>query len=210
MARKKKKDVTESGELDMTPMIDIVFNLLIFFMVVTDLTQKDLAELTLPIAYMAQEDKDNDEDDRIILNVDKHGALIWRSEVRSLGEIKSILAEQKRLYDKKMRRKGKDAYETLKSGGKATRLFVLLRADKDTPWQHVQWLMTIMAQEKYYKLQFASAKFISADSTCRRPGRKCGPQTLNEGDTDGRQCNPSHQPRHHLITEQGALHHFSP
>ncbi|MHC4939161.1 MAG: ExbD/TolR family protein [Planctomycetota bacterium] len=160
MARRKKKDVTESGELDMTPMIDIVFNLLIFFMVVTDLTQKDLAELTLPIAYMAQEDKDDDEDDRIILNVDKHGALIWRSEARSLGEIKSILAQQKILYEKKCRRLNKEAYETLKSGAKATKLYVLLRADKDTPWQHVQWLMTIMAQEKYYKLQFASSKFI--------------------------------------------------
>ncbi|MHC4849193.1 MAG: ExbD/TolR family protein [Planctomycetota bacterium] len=172
MAKKKRKDVTESGELDMTPMIDIVFNLLIFFMVVTDLTQKDLAELTLPIAYMAQEDKDNDEDDRIILNVDKHGALIWRSEVRSLGEVKSILAEQKILYQKKQRRKGKEAFEILKSGGKATRLFVLLRADKDTPWQHVQWLMTVMAQEKYYKLQFASAKFIQGRGSWDRKNKE--------------------------------------
>jgi len=160
MAKKKRKDVTESGELDMTPMIDVVFNLLIFFMVVTDLTQKDLAELTLPIAYMAQEDKDDDPDDRIILNVDKNGALIWRSEPRSLGEIKSILAAQKILYQKKMKREGKNAYETLKSGAQATKLYVLLRADKDTPWQHVQWLMTVMAQEKYYKLQFAASKFI--------------------------------------------------
>jgi len=159
MAKKKRKDVTESGELDMTPMIDIVFNLLIFFMVVTDLTQKDLAELTLPIAYMAQEDKDDDPDDRIILNVDKHGQVIWRGEPRSLGELKTILADQKVLYQKKMQRAGKDAYEQF-PGGKATKLYVLLRADKDTPWQHVQWLMTIMAQEKYYKLQFASSKFI--------------------------------------------------
>ena len=64
-----KTHMDEQPTLNLTPMIDIVFNLLVFFMVITDLTQKDLVELTLPIAYMAQEDKDNDEDDRIILNV---------------------------------------------------------------------------------------------------------------------------------------------
>jgi len=172
MAKKKRKDVTESGELDMTPMIDIVFNLLIFFMVVTDLTQKDLAELTLPIAYMAQEDKDDDPDDRVILNVDKHGQVIWKSEARSLGELKTILDDQKILYQRKMRREGKDAFETLKSGAKATKLFVLLRADKDTPWQHVQWLMTVMAQAGYYKLQFATSKFIGGRGEWDREGEE--------------------------------------
>ncbi|MHC4955094.1 MAG: ExbD/TolR family protein [Planctomycetota bacterium] len=162
MARgKKRPDATETGELDMTPMIDIVFNLLVFFMVITDLTQKDLVELTLPIAYMAQEDKPQDlEDERIILNVDKYGQIMWRSQRRTLGELRSILAAQKILYQKKQKRRGKEAYKVFPNGAKATRLYVLLRADKDTPWQHVQWLMTVMAQEQFYKLQFATSKFI--------------------------------------------------
>jgi len=159
---RKRREVAEKGELDMTPMIDVTFLLLIFFMVITDLTQKDLAVLTLPIAYMAEEDKDNDEDDRIILNVDKHGGLLWKSKLRTLGEIKSILSDQKKLYVKKMARKGKSALEDIGSGRKASKLYVLLRADKDTPWQHVQWLMTVMAQEGFYKLQFATAKYISS------------------------------------------------
>jgi biopolymer transport protein ExbD len=157
---RKKRDVTENGELDMTPMIDVVFLLLIFFMVITDLTQKDLAVLTLPIAYMAEEDKDDDKDDRIILNVDKHGGLLWKSKLRTLGEIKSILKDQKNLYVKKMKREGKSALEDIGEGRTASKLFVLLRADKDTPWQHVQWLMTVMADEGFYKLQFASSKYL--------------------------------------------------
>jgi len=157
-SKKKHIDATESGELDMTPMIDIVFNLLIFFMVITDLTQKDIVELTLPIAYMAQSDEDNDPDDRMILNVDRFGQIKWRGQNRTLGELSAILAQQKLLYAAQMKRKNKPAYEQF-AGGKATKLYVLLRADKDTPWQHVQWLMTIMAEQKYYKLQFATAKF---------------------------------------------------
>lgn len=166
MARKKKKpDATESGELDMTPMIDIVFNLLVFFMVITDLTQKDLVDLTLPIAYMAQEDKPQElEDDRIILNVDKYGQIIWRAQRRTLGELRTILAAQKNLYQRKQQRKGKEAFKIFPNGAKATKLYVLLRADKDTPWQHVQWLMTVMAQEQFYKLEFASSKFVKGIS----------------------------------------------
>ena len=41
----------------MTPMIDIVFNLVIFFLIVTDLTQKELENLVLPNAQKAKEDK---------------------------------------------------------------------------------------------------------------------------------------------------------
>jgi hypothetical protein len=42
---------------------------------------------------------------------------------------------------------------------------VLLRADKDTPWQQVQWLMTVMAEQKLYKLQFATKQFIGPGLT---------------------------------------------
>ena len=154
-----KKMMEDTAEMDMTPMIDIVFNLLIFFMVVTDLNQKELAELTLPIAYMAQEDKDDDPDDRIILNVDKYGFIQYRGKAVTLDELGSILHRAKEQYVLKMKKQGKSGVEKLPGGGEASKLYVLLRADKDTPWQHVQWLMTIMAEQKLYKMQFATKKF---------------------------------------------------
>ena len=160
MSRATKKLLAQRDtEMDMTPMIDIVFNLLIFFMVVTDLNQKELADLTLPIAYMASEDKDNDPDDRIILNVDKYGFIQFRGKRVTLDELGSILHRAKESYILKMKRRGKKGTEPLPGGGEASKLFVLLRADKDTPWQHVQWLMTIMAEQKLYKMQFATKKF---------------------------------------------------
>ena len=41
-------------EMDMTPMIDIVFLLIIFFMVVTELSNLDIVELILPVATEAK------------------------------------------------------------------------------------------------------------------------------------------------------------
>ena len=156
-----RKMMDDKAEMDMTPMIDIVFNLLIFFMVVSDLTQKDLANLALPLAYMAQEDKDDDPDDRVILNVDDQGQLLYKSKAINLDELKTILENQKKYYNAKMAAEGGSGYEEIPGGGKASKLYVLLRADKNTPWQHVQWLMTIMAEAKLYKLQFATKKFVS-------------------------------------------------
>ena len=154
--------IEEEDEMNMTPMIDIVFNLLIFFMVVSDLTQRELANLTLPLAHTAVQDKDNDEDDRIILNIDDRGQLLLKGKPISLDELGARLANRKRLYEVQQKRKGKEAFIMTK-GGKASRLFVLLRADRNTPWQHVQWVMTIMAEQKLYKLQFATKIF--ADSS---------------------------------------------
>ena len=154
---KAKEMAQESGELDMTPMIDIVFNLLIFFLVVSDLNQKDLVDLTLPIAYMALEDKDDDLDDRVILNVDQKGQILFRGQTKNLDELGTILGQAVRVYN--LKKKG-EGWVEVAPGAKASKLFVLLRADKDTPWQHVQWLMTIMAEQKLFKCQFACSKYI--------------------------------------------------
>jgi hypothetical protein len=57
----------EGCELNMTPMIDVVFNLIIFFMVITDMSQKDLEFLVLPRATIAIIDVPPE--NRIIVNV---------------------------------------------------------------------------------------------------------------------------------------------
>jgi biopolymer transport protein ExbD len=155
----------ENCAMNMTPMIDCVFNLLIFFMLITDLNQKDLVDLTLPVAHKAEDDKGQEEDDRVILNVDKYGQVIWKQKIVNLDELGTILASAKDRYELKMRQKGGTGLEDIGGGAKASKLYVLLRADKDTPWQHVQWLMTVMAEQKLYKLQFATKKFRSGDYT---------------------------------------------
>ena len=52
----QKTDDEQEMEMNMTPMIDVTFLLIIFLMVITDLTQQDLEDLQLPIAQNAQPD----------------------------------------------------------------------------------------------------------------------------------------------------------
>lgn len=149
----------EKDNMNMTSMIDMVFNLLIFFMLITDLKQKDLAEMTLPVAYMAEEDKNQETDDRIVLNIDVYGGLMWKGKAVNLDELGTVLGTARDKYQLKMQQKNESGMENLPGGGTASKLYVLLRADKDAPWQHVQWLMTVMSEQRLYKLQFATKKF---------------------------------------------------
>lgn len=68
MARKRKKPPAYDLDVNLTPMIDVVFNLIIFFMVITDMTQKDLEYLVLPRASEAAEDP-GDDPERLIVNI---------------------------------------------------------------------------------------------------------------------------------------------
>ena len=75
MAKKKVRQRNTGPEYDLdinlTPMIDVVFNLIIFFMVITDMTQQDLEYLILPRAELANPDEGEDKD-RIIINIKFH------------------------------------------------------------------------------------------------------------------------------------------
>ena len=145
MARRKKEEAVP--QLNMTPMIDVVFNLVI----VTDLTQKELENLTLPQAYKAKEDKATEKDERVIINIvedenteGKYISII-KKKPRSHAELKDWLqtrADTEREDDKPY----------------GSKIFVLIRADRSTPWQQVQWIMQDCADPdvRIWKLQFAT------------------------------------------------------
>ncbi len=70
--QRKRYDVRvkEEMELNMTPMIDIVFLLIIFFMCVTELSKLDsIAAVQLPVADQAYVDQDSP--DKIVINIEK-------------------------------------------------------------------------------------------------------------------------------------------
>ena len=73
MAAKRRKKKPKSGiEMDMTPMIDIVFLLIVFFMVVTELTL-DQALVVLPIASEAKVEEPQPGSRVIVINVSIDG-----------------------------------------------------------------------------------------------------------------------------------------
>ena len=83
--RPKKSGLT----LDMTPMIDIVFQLLIFFMLSSSFVTPAL-KLTLPKAAL----NDKRETEQIVVSVDKQGDVFVDTVKSSMTELKSTLEEK--------------------------------------------------------------------------------------------------------------------
>ncbi|MEZ6019268.1 MAG: biopolymer transporter ExbD [Planctomycetota bacterium] len=82
-----KHDAETEMELNMTSMIDVVFLLIIFFMIITDLTQQDLEDLKLPLATAATEDKPDPTKKRPIFNVKHNGEIVVSREVLYSPEV---------------------------------------------------------------------------------------------------------------------------
>ena len=78
--------------LDLTPVIDMVFNLLIFFLVATTFQQTEremkialpVAQSTLPVTTMLRE---------IVLNVDVDGNVIIGGQPKPLEEVKTLVTD---------------------------------------------------------------------------------------------------------------------
>ena len=95
--------------------------------------------------------------DRLIVNLTATGRLIYKRKEVTLAEFATQLEAKARAYDRWMREIGKEGYEGVAdaAGRRWSKLFVLLRADQDAPWQHVRWVMAELLDKKVYKLQFA-------------------------------------------------------
>jgi biopolymer transport protein ExbD len=75
--------------LDMAPLIDVVFQLLIFFMLTTSFSNPSL-RLNLPKAVI----HDRPEPERIVLSIDRGGRILVNSERTGLDELEGVLASR--------------------------------------------------------------------------------------------------------------------
>ena len=149
MARKS----TEGTEvkMDMTPMIDVVFLMIIFFMIVSDMSQQDLADLTLPKADEAVDDET--EEGRMVVNIFKDGKLeIKRVGYEDLADANARTALTNYLANE-------TSVGERDENGLSERS-LLVRADKETEFKEVQKLMRIASGEgiRIYKIDLAAAQ----------------------------------------------------
>jgi biopolymer transport protein ExbD len=151
-----------AAEFDMTPMIDVTFQLIVFFLVANDLSRKEVTDLALPQAIHGVEDLAT-EDIRVILNINKPADPAnppRLPEITVRGE-KFDLAQLARLLQSRadIKREG--------GAGSPSAIYALIRADKTAPWQHVQYVMQVCADPKIaiYKLQFATTKTADGKAT---------------------------------------------
>jgi len=147
----KKATQGTEVEMDMTPMIDVVFLMIIFFMIVSDMSQQDLAELQLPVAEEAVDDET--EPGRMIVNILKNGALeIKRQPYNSLDDPQAESALRSYLLTEVAKGEREDSGFSERS--------LLVRADKETEFKEVQKVMRICGEEgiQIYKVHLAAAQ----------------------------------------------------
>ena len=154
MEKRKSAPPPADVSLNMTPMIDVVFNLLIFFMVITDLTQRELEQLTLPYAEQAIEDADDGKLGRVTVNVVK--ADDWAESRR----VKTIIGGREYGY-----RQLKEYLYAAAQRGKLkpedpSEVPVLIRCDQEIRWREVQWIMQACADAaiRMYRVELATSK----------------------------------------------------
>jgi len=79
-----------SGDVNLTPMIDIIFNLLIFFLIVAVISQKGL-NITLPKTSTAEKRPDKS----LEISVTKEKTFLFDGEVVAEAQIEARLLEEK-------------------------------------------------------------------------------------------------------------------
>ena len=166
MANKKREKFVSDDELgmDLTPMIDVVFQMIMFFIIITDFSQKDIALLDLPWSTVGEDDE-GDDPNRLIINVtapktsDK-GARDSKNADRILVKGKSLNFAQ--------------LYSFLETNGKQNPRFrdkvnpnlsnrsVLVRCDYQQAFDYVKAVLQICSNPEIaiYKIEIATAEKI--------------------------------------------------
>ena len=97
-----------------------------------------------PASAKAQRDLDDLPTGRVTVELTRYGTIKFGGKAVNLDQLGAAL---------KVKAAG-SGWEKLAGGAKASKLFLMIRADRQAPWQHVQWLLTEAAMNKYYKIYF--------------------------------------------------------
>ena len=116
-----------SAEPNLTPMLDMVFQLITFFMLVTSFKAASLdLSLKLPVVGSARPVETQGEETLLILNVNKEGQLLVYSLPQDIVPYLKAEAKMARLEAKRKSSNFKDTDDLPST--------VVVRADKDTPF----------------------------------------------------------------------------
>lgn len=114
----------DPNNFNMAPMIDMVFQLLIFFMVMSHFNTTTNVELQIPTALHAV--VPNERPDRIVVNIKKDGSFFCAAQpAENLDTLKNMVKGYKEVVP-------------------AIKVYV--RADKETPHKYVRQVMNAMGE----------------------------------------------------------------
>jgi len=127
--------------VDMTPLIDVTFLLLIFFMIISVFNQMErAAKVDLPAVVQAVIQKDVAEQ-RMVVNIERDGSIVLFGQPVTMAGFK----EQLRRLGPALRQLGEKA-------GKSP---LIIRADKQCPFEHIKAVLATLYEENITKIMFA-------------------------------------------------------
>ena len=114
-------------DVNLAPLIDVVFLLIVFFLTVSHIAQVRLEALSLPEAQ--QGDKaDEVSNARVIINVTEEAHIVISGQKHSTEYISQLL-------DQEIEHQGQDAVS------------VLIRADREAAWKFVSEILQVCSQK---------------------------------------------------------------
>ena len=135
MARKKRIRVAEKG-IDMTPMIDVVFQLIIFFIVTVNL-DKELKRIELADSPEGPAILEKNPD-TVIITVDRHGLISIGAAVMSPTQLQKIMRNV--------------------VAQEGFGVPVLLRGDREARHEAIRRVMDVCASVGLWRIKFAAMK----------------------------------------------------
>lgn len=135
-----KTEHLEEPGLNLTPMVDVVMLLMIFFMVGTQFIRRESQyEIQLPKVTEAQ--PLTALPDELVVSVAENGTIYLGGQVRSVEELEADLRQAQDRYADQV---------------------VVIRADENVPYQHVMTVLNICKRARITNIQLANR--IEADS----------------------------------------------
>lgn len=151
----------DDTSVNMTPMIDMTFLLVVFFMLSIDLTQKEFIPVDLPFAGQGVPDEPdpNDPIPRFVVNLESDGTVVFKGQRYSLSADDPV-AQEAAIAALRSQLSGMTQDLQLREPEGASKIPVMIHGDRAAKWQYVQWIMQVCAQPsiQIYKLQFAVTK----------------------------------------------------
>lgn len=131
--RKRRRDY--GNEVNIAPLIDVVFLLIIFFMTVSQVTRVEVESLDLPEAKTGEEVKDALAG-RLVISVHKDGQITVSERTHTLQSLQSLLTAE-------VKRRG------------SANIRVLIRGDRKSSWGVIGAIMSACAKRGNSRVRVA-------------------------------------------------------
>ena len=152
MKLRKNNDTEDDVELNMTPMIDCVFLLIIFFMVVSNLSTLNLEEIELPKADEAEVLKTESLDARhIIVNVRKDGTIRISGQSYKKEQLTDYLKVEADAEER-------EAANPSNPQVAPSKLYLTIRAHRETRYENVQTIFDACSANGIYKTRVMATR----------------------------------------------------